>query len=603
MKNIVPVPRKKGSAQKKASVLNDYIFAQFLPAPAKQIKRRQTIIGITVLTCFVAWLVLYGVVHILASINEKQKHESKWYREPTTKDSGLIVLVHGWSKGPETMMEVAEVVKDVQEYGDYGIYLWDYGSNKYSNKDPLGIAQNLANHISSLLGQTKKRIVLIGHSLGGLLVRRAYLIGLTEKKDWATQVDRIILLAAPNRGTQATSRSPWLWVIDNLARSVNVGGLIRSIQRGAPFIVDLRNDWIKQFNKLENPPLVAQIVGSIDSLVNPSDSIDVTQFRNSLDRQLPNSTHLSIVNKNESGEYIKEMLLAERSNQTKTVEDEESRVIKLLIVHGIRDYGDRFDKIRDATKNIASTEKQLLIASAPRYKYFSAIEFVNPISRRDKIYEFADLYMEMLATPPTSSPIYFVGHSFGTYLMAKSVERYKSINFERAYFAGSVLKEEYFKEHEFLGNRIGYLRNDIATNDWPVGLLCSGLSNFGFAKDIGTGGFNGFSGIANENRYEEVRYFDGGHGKALEQANQATIADWLLKDVGSAYQHSKVVQMLKQAGMIIDKRGYLWGLVSRAAPGIFILVIGLAGYLLLFGRRPLLVVCEAAVIMWLLNIA
>ncbi|HKZ03512.1 MAG TPA: hypothetical protein VJ180_14820, partial [Pyrinomonadaceae bacterium] len=370
---------------------------------------------------------------------------------------------------------------------------------------------------------------------------------------------------------------------------------------GAPFIVDLRIDWIKRFQKLKNPPLVAQIVGSKDNLVSSSDSIDVLQFPNSIDRHLANSTHESIVRKDEAGVYIREALVAQRDDRGTQMADRNS-VLKLLLVHGIRDYGERFDQIRDAVKALAIQRNISLQASSPRYKYFSALQFINPLSRWHKIYEFADLYTEMLATPPVDAPIYFVGHSFGTYLMGKSTEYYKSMEFDRVYLAGSVLREDFFAKHNLLGNRIKWVRNDIAAKDWPVGILCSGLDGLGLAEDVGTGGFNGFSGIVREDRYEEFRLFDGGHGEALTLTNRPTIAAWLLQGRISSFDHTQVKEMLVRAKVLVQSRAYLWELTSRAAPGLFVAFIALITYLLLIGKRPFVALGEILFVMWFLNI-
>ncbi len=56
-----------------------------------------------------------------------------------------------------------------------------------------------------------KRIVLVGHSLGGVVVRHAYLLDSGAYADvlgpheWVAKVERIVLLAAPNRGFQMSN--------------------------------------------------------------------------------------------------------------------------------------------------------------------------------------------------------------------------------------------------------------------------------------------------------------------------------------------------------------------------------------------------------------
>jgi len=186
--------------------------------------------------------------------------------------------------------------------------------------------------------------------------------------------------------------------------------------------------------------------------------------------------------------------------------------------------------------------------------------------------------------------------------MGESTKLYRSISFARVYLAGSVLRENFFAEYKFLGNRIRFVRNDIATGDWPVGIHCSGLDSLGLAEDVGTGGFNGFTDIARQDLYEEVKFYNGGHGEALELANRPTIAGWILQDLGVDYDHARTEELLEHSNTLVGERSFLWSLASRAAPGLFVFIVVFAGYLLFAGRRPLLALLDILTLMWLLNI-
>jgi hypothetical protein len=182
-------------------------------------------------------------------------------------------------------------------------------------------------------------------------------------------------------------------------------------------------------------------------------------------------------------------------------------------MHGIRDFAERFHELQQPLYDSGKSLNVTVISAAPRYKYFSALQFILPGARQNKLYEFADLYTELLATSPISANINFIGHSFGTYLMLKSTDDYSSMKYFRAYLAGSVLKESFFGTRQLLGKRIDFVRNDIAAFDWPVDILCSALSYFPFGRDIGTGGFNGFTQMVNSNAYIKQRV-------SLEELNE-----------------------------------------------------------------------------------
>jgi len=115
------------------------------------------------------------------------------------------------------------------------------------------------------------KTILIGHSIGGLLTRKAYIVAcgeianapfetdieLREQKEWAPFVERVILLAAINRGW---SISHHLSISNTITYRLGVllGGLlslfgrkllILQARRGAPFITQLRIQSITLNNK------------------------------------------------------------------------------------------------------------------------------------------------------------------------------------------------------------------------------------------------------------------------------------------------------------------------------------------------------------------
>jgi hypothetical protein len=99
-----------------------------------------------------------------------------------------------------------------------------------------------------------------------------------------------------------------------------------------------------------------------------------------------------------------------------------------------------------------------------------------------------------------------------------------------------------------------------------------------------------------------MKFYEGGHGKALEQTNRLTIAAWLLQDIGVDYDHTQAAALLKQEKVLVGKPNWLWGMASRTAPGLFVIVLVFMVYLLIIGQRPVLALSELLVLMWFLNI-
>jgi pimeloyl-ACP methyl ester carboxylesterase len=574
----------------------------FRPASRAAILHRLKLVGISVAALFALWTIGLVIVHALP----RDPVSPAICLRPCTGNDGIIVFVHGWTTSPKAMAPIAESVRQIPQFINYRFYLWAYDASRFSNKDPTQLATDLVHDIRAwALPGTP--VVLVGHSAGGLLVRRAYLDALSAKESWANSVTRIVLLAATNRGETAVSRSTILWIADTLARSYGVGAFIQSTYRGAPFVVNLRLEWIRTFLALRARPVVSQLLGTRDAVVGATDSADVLQFPDALEFSLPNTTHTSILDPSESKNYVADALTRFPSPPA-AGQRAPTRTFKVMVVHGIRDYGERFVVLRDMLDNEARRLGFAAEGVMPRYSYFSALEFVNPLARHARLLDFADQYTELVAHAPIDAPVHFAGHSFGTYLMGRAITDYDQIRFDRVYLAGSVLSESFLATASapVLGLRIHFLRNDIAAEDWPVGILCSALAQTGLADPlIGTAGFNGFTGLLDAQQSEERRYFNGGHGEALESYNLPTIVGWITNSDGNGgpYNADQVTQYLRQVQTpLLTERSGLWSFLSRNAGLLLILILMTVGYLLLAVRRPAVGAAAVLIIGWLLNV-
>ena len=291
-----------------------YLGGQFVPASRSEIITR-TRRGAIVLGCLVSlWALGLAAVHAISCWDSRSAPSPRWFGSaPDSSTDGIVIVVHGWQGDSRTMEDVAETV--AEEYPSYAVNLWEYEAGTFSNEDPDDLAIQLSQHVNELAAD-EQDIILIGHSLGGLLVRRSYLHSLNT---WGQQVSRIVLLAAPNRGTKALYRSTPLALLDVLTRSYRVGKLIRSTYRGNEFVVNLRLDWIRAFQNMKNPPIVAQILGREDSLVSASDSRDVLQFRGSIERLAAGVKHASVVTDRSALAHLSEILTIDSDSPELTV--------------------------------------------------------------------------------------------------------------------------------------------------------------------------------------------------------------------------------------------------------------------------------------------
>jgi hypothetical protein len=90
--------------------------------------------------------------------------------------------------------------------------------------------------------------------------------------------------------------------------------------------------------------------------------------------------------------------------------------------------------------------------------------------------------------------------------------------------AGSVLPADFRWDEMIKNGQVKRVASQCGSVDWPVGWLCRSL-NMIFFKDVGTGGYDGFTYL---NAADQMKWFDGGHGSPLARRNQPYIAKYIL---------------------------------------------------------------------------
>ena len=135
-------------------------------------------------------------------------------------------------------------------------------------------------------------IVLVGHSMGALITRKAFLFGLAKTDDqdekepvtgWAKKVKRIVLMAGMNRGWDITGQRPldmgWgryaqFWIGSWFGELTGTGELAQQTESGAPFVGNLRLEWMR-WAKTNRDVHVVQLLGDIDDIVSDTDNKDL----------------------------------------------------------------------------------------------------------------------------------------------------------------------------------------------------------------------------------------------------------------------------------------------------------------------------------------
>ncbi|MGI8569765.1 MAG: hypothetical protein ACR2KT_12195 [Methylocella sp.] len=165
------------------------------------------------------------------------------------------------------------------------------------------------------------------------------------------------------------------------------------------------------------------------------------------------------------------------------------------------------------------------------------LPFVLPWIRRQKVEWLMDAYVGLRARYPEAEFSY-VGHSNGTYLVARALEDYPGACFRDVLFAGSVVRRDFNWDRYFTAQRVSKVLNIVATKDWVVALFPMGLEPLRkiLDFDLGGAGFGGFDQAAPRRvpkipNLDEVRYVEGAHSAGLVETQWQHIANFIVKDV------------------------------------------------------------------------
>ncbi len=518
--------------------------------------------------------------------------------------TALVVIVHGL-----TGQNRGDWYDAVREFlPDADLLVPEYASGVFSNTDPRRVAEQLAQYIHEADlnrsrrsdNQAYEHIILVGHSGGGLIVRKTYLIAMGYGNDdaminnpqtlpWATKVERIVLLAAINRGISDAKPKYLSWpmyMLQQLGWAIvpwlGLGRLLLNLRRGSPFVANLRVQWIRLgYAPNVDLPVTIQLLGDIDEVVAADDSIDILTDANFRYLKVRDTGHSSICDfqASEVGLHRKEKFrqalvtpLDQLDGNTvpnqNEVGQEQDHIV--FVMHGIRDMGLWTEKISRAVESLGQDLGQSVNAITAGYGYFPMIRFLFLGARQDNVRWFMDRYTEAIARYPKAK-VSFIGHSNGTYLLASALQRYRTCRLNHVAFAGSVVPIDYPWDELVRQGRITSIRNDIASADWIVGIFPGffELLNLG---DIGTAGHNGFQDDAPKHS-SFTRYFRGNHGAALQPQNHKSLATYILTGKTVAPGDGLLVE--RQDGRVVMLAKLCWLVWS-----LIVVVAGLLGVLI-----------------------
>jgi pimeloyl-ACP methyl ester carboxylesterase len=298
--------------------------------------------------------------------------------------------------------------------------------------------------------------------------------------------------------------------------------------------------------------LVVQVLGSQDDMVSPEDNVDLVSGGDFLYLDAAYSGHASIIKLDDPTHGPGRKEVVELALKGGVAELREAAVIPsdneflgpdfnvkhvLFVMHGIRDPGYWTHKIARQVKRVALTERKLdeWATETSSYGYFPMLPFLFTRYRRKYVEWMMDQYTQTIARYPNAK-VSYIGHSNGTYLLAKALELYPSCRFDKVVFAGSVVHRSY-NWSRYMGSdcsrrrraRVGAVLNFAATADWVVAFFPK-MFQLMRLQDIGSAGHDGFALENQPGNVRQVTYIKGGHGAAIDESVWKTIANFVVKE-------------------------------------------------------------------------
>ena len=566
----------------------------------------------------------------------------------------LVVLMHGWC-GHFAMFSIKDVEDTVkEELPDADLMVPTFPSGIFSNTNLNEVCRKLAEAIDLAVEDQKRaggeyqEIILIGFSLGTLIVRMTYLIGCGDMMapyssgvmriyPWHQKVSRIILLAGNNRGWSMDPKpAKLLWRFYLMFRCFGplrlfgLNKLIFSYKRGQPFVENLRIQWLRREQVSPIPPTI-HLYGEEEDLVSREDMLDQQYCANFILINVPGTGHSNAGNFHEpdfgprrrdrfvraltwpinelkqDSQYIppSDNPPEELGNRDRPVTD------VVFVIHGIRDWGGWTTEMSRSIDRIASEHDLSVNVIAPAYERFPMFGFLMGWERRKKVEWFVNAYTRAFAAHPDAR-FHFIGHSNGTYLLAKSLELYEMMQVDRVAFAGSVVRRDYPWDKLIRQGRAQAVRNDRAADDIVVAVFPRFFELLKEATrihlgDIGGAGVFGFQDDAGRDHEVLIR---GGHGAAVESENHASLARYVL----GLDEKPKLDEAMaeKEAKRISAKTEWLarfcwliWlGLAAIPVLLIYLLTIVLSGFPVVIGPSAAFAISFVIVgigIWWLLK--
>lgn len=254
----------------------------------------------------------------IASINVDKSSNSKIitvYKE-TENATNAILFVHGFSgEASESFGKIPEFLSKEEKLEGWDMFPLGYsntmnpemGKNIWASKTDLKINIDYLKTSMKYKFGKYKRIAIIAHSLGGLIVQRAIL---DMDKTLREKISHVFLFGSPNNGLLKSSKQK-SW-----------SKLLKDLSSNSSFIKTLRQDWHHTFN-VGYPFILKVIAATKDEFISVSSNFKPFKAEQCV---MVSGTHFSMMQQNQTSndtyQLIKDTLTDNVfSNQFTSAED------------------------------------------------------------------------------------------------------------------------------------------------------------------------------------------------------------------------------------------------------------------------------------------
>ena len=474
-----------------------------------------------------------------------------WYKSPLRKLQALIECAPWYRDRPRQHLEASkawcrlasslaaddEVSVKIQWHGlEFRSLQWCW--QRELERLASGLAVGIRAWVDALDEQSSakvSRVILVGHSTGGLLVKCAFLDALDRGLAWACKVERIVLLSSINRGFNSKGvplvAERGLFWCHPILEFLRIAGLRRCLvadeaQADAAFVARTRLRWARYWHSQRHSngsgPEVVNVVGREDPVVLDLDAredLDLCRLR-AIHWVVPNCDHFNLIDTRFAGGTASigprlevAVLVSLKDVKCHYAEDmfvEYSPRAKLprrivLALHGIRSNSDGWS--RELKERVEADRFPNVIVETPTYGRMSALQFAWPFTRRRSVGWFFQRFLHWYSVAPDAQ-FTLIGHSNGTYVIKRAIDELRcaapgapvdlrvlpaSLRVDRIVMMAPVLRpSEPGMSDWFRGMGADRLVVVTGDRDAIVGFLAGALS---LLSDVGTAGLNGFRGV------------------------------------------------------------------------------------------------------------